>query len=159
MAFALTVALVLAQATGDTNVPTSPSILFEPLRLGLMSDVPPLLATDRECSDERFATPRTAARALSLAPRLTLVGFSRAACPIESAIGGGLTYVVPLRPAVFFVASAGVLAQPPYGPRPLILHTQARADIVFDRGQGLSWSVGLRSNRGNSPSLSVGGIF
>lgn len=153
----------------DAAPPSSPSILFEPLRLGLMSDVAPRSATEPGCS-ERIettggATAMTAGTPMQfftsrpIAPHLTLVGFSRAGCPVDAAIGGGLTYVVPLRPSVFFVASAGILAQPPYGARPLIIHSQVRADVVLDRGEGRSWSVGVRSNRGSSPSLTFGGIF
>jgi hypothetical protein len=35
-----------------------------------------------------------------------------------------------------------------------------RADIVFDRGEGRSWSVGVRTDRAaGSPGLTFGGIF
>jgi hypothetical protein len=154
----------------DAALPSSPSILFEPLRLGLMSEVAPLSATEPGCSDRIETTgsltamgpgtPMQYMRALPLAPRLTLVGFSRAGCPVDSAIGGGLTFVVPLRPSVFFVTSAGALLQPPYGTRPLTVIPQVRADIVFDRGEGRSWSVGVRTDRAaGSPGLTFGGIF
>jgi hypothetical protein len=156
----------------DAALPSNPSILFEPLRLGLMSDVPSRAAGEPGCSDRiettggftaaGAGTPMQFMRALPLplVPRLTLVGFSRAGCPIDAVIGGGLTYVVPLRPSVFFVTSAGALLQPPYGQRPLAIIPQARADVVFDRGEGRSWSVGVRTNRGaGSPSLTFGGIF
>lgn len=169
MGFVLATTIVLAQATGDTSVPSSPSILFEPLRLGLVSEVPPLSATEPGCADRlemagsatgaTAGTPMMSTRAWSLAPRLTLIGFSRAGCPIDSAIAGGLTYVVPLRRSVFFVASGGALLQPPYGRRPLTIIPQARADVVFDRGGGRSWNVGVKTNRQGAPSLTFGGIF
>jgi hypothetical protein len=156
----------------DAALPSSPSILFEPLRLGLMSEIAPRSATEPGCSDRVETTgsltamgagmPMQFMRAmpLPLAPRLTLIGFSRAGCPVDSVIGGGLTYVVPLRPSVFFVTSAGALLQPAFGQRRLAIIPQARADVVFDRGEGRSWSVGVRTNRAAaSPSLTFGGIF
>lgn len=156
----------------DATLPSSPTILFEPLRLGLMSEVAPLSSTEAGCRDRvemtgsltasSAGTPMQFTRAVPLpfTPRLTLVGFSRAGCPVESAIGGGLMYVVPLRPSVFFVASAGILLQPAYGARALTVIPQARADVVFDRGEGRSWSIGVKTNRGAaSPSLTFGGIF
>lgn len=140
----------------DASLPSDPSILFEPLRLGLMSEVPSQAMTEPGCSGHVETTYQLS---FPVARRLTLVGFSRAACPIDAAIGGGLTYVVPLRPSVFFVASGGILVQPPYGPRPLTIIPQARADVVFDRGQGRSWSVGVKTNRQSGPSLTFGGVF
>lgn len=155
----------------DAALPSSPSILFEPLRLGLMSEIAPMAATEPGCRDTVEmtgsltamgpATPMQRVRAVPLGPRLTLVGFSRGGCPIDAAIGGGLTYAVPLRPSVFFVTSAGALVQPPFGTRPVTIIPQARADAVFDRGEGRSWSVGVRTTTrgGGSPSLTFGGIF
>jgi hypothetical protein len=156
----------------DAALPSSPSILFEPLRLGLMSEVAPMGATEPGCRDRvemtgsltaaSAATPMQFLRAvpLPLAPRLTLIGFSRAGCPIDSAIAGGLTYAVPLRPSIFFVASAGALLQPAFGKRPLTIIPQVRADVVFDRGEGRSWSVGVKTNRaGSIPSVTFGGSF
>jgi hypothetical protein len=155
----------------DAALPSSPSILFEPLRLGLMSEVAPMSATEPGCSDrlERTGTltagtagsPMQFTRSVPIPffPRLTLVGFSRAGCPIDSAIGGGLTYVVPLRPSVYFVMSAGALLQPAFGDRPIKIIPQVRADVVFDRGEGRSWSVGVQTIRGHGPGLTFGGIF
>lgn len=140
----------------DAALPSDPSILFEPLRLGMMSEVPSQAATEPGC---RGHVETTYALSRPLTPRLTLVGFSRAGCPIDSAIGGGLTYVVPLRPSVFFVTSAGLLLQPPYGQRPLTIIPQVRADVVFDRGEGRSWSVGIKTNRQAGPSFTFGGVF
>lgn len=154
----------------DAALPSDPAILFEPLRLGLVSDVGSRAATEPGCSDRVETTggltamgpgtPMQFTRVVPLpfAPRLTLVGFSRAGCPIDALIAGGLTYVVPLRPSVFFVTSIGALAQPPYGHRPLTVTPQVRADVVFDRGEGRSWNIGVRSNK-SGPSLTFGGIF
>lgn len=154
----------------DAALPSSPSILFEPLRLGLMSEVAPISAAEPGCRDVGAMTGSLTASGsgmptqitrhipIPLFPRLTLVGFSRVGCPVDSAIATGFTYVVPLRPSVFFVTSAGVLLEPAYGPRPLTITPQARADVVFDRGDGRSWSVGVKSGRAG-PSLTFGGIF
>lgn len=141
----------------DAALPSDPSILFEPLRLGLLSEIPSQAATEPGCSGH---VETTYALSFPVARRLTLVGFSRAACPIDSAIGGGLTYVVPLRPSVFFVTSAGLVVQPPYGQvRPLTIIPQVRADVVFDRGDGRSWNIGVKTNRHSGPSLTFGGVF
>jgi hypothetical protein len=70
------------------------------------------------------------------------------------------TFAWTLALSVFFVTSAGALLQPAFGQRRLAIIPQARADVVFDRGEGRSWSVGVRTNRAAaSPSLTFGGIF
>jgi hypothetical protein len=154
----------------DAAPPPPPSILFEPLRLGLMSDVPPLSATEPGCGDRVEMTGSLTASSagmpmqftrsipIPLLPRLTLVGFSRAGCPIDSAIGGGFVNVISLRPSIFFVTSAGILAQPPYGARPWVVHSQVRADIVVDRGEGRSWNFGV-TTRKSGPAFTFGGVF
>lgn len=156
----------------DAALPSNPSILFEPLRLGLMSEIPSRAAGEPGCSDRIETTGGLTATTagspmqfmrtvpIPFAPRLTLVGFSRAGCPIDAAIAGGLAYVVPLRPSIYFVTSAGALLQPPFGPRPLTVIPQARADVVLDRGEGRSWTFGVRTSRGTTgPSLTFGGVF
>lgn len=154
-------------STGST-APSSQAILFEPLRLGLLGDVAPMSAGEPGCADRVEAAgnatasssgaPMQSLAARTLAPRLTLFGMSRAGCAIDAGMGGGLVYVVPLRPSVFFVAGFGTLVQPPYGARPAIVHTQGRADVVFDRGQGRSWSFGLKTTA-RTAGVSFGGIF
>jgi hypothetical protein len=155
----------------DAAPPPPPSIFIEPLRLGLLSDVPSRSANEPGCSDRvetigslTAAGPGSAMQftrrvPIPFIPRLTLVGFSRAGCPIDAAIGTGATYVVPLRPSVFFVMSSGVLVQPPYGNRPLTIIPKVRADVVFDRGEGRSWSVGVQTIHRHGPGITFGGIF
>lgn len=157
-----------ASGSAGRAAPSSQAILFEPLRLGLLGDIAPMSAGEPGCADRVEAAgnatasssgaPMQALAARALAPRLTLFGLSRAGCPVDAGIGAGLVYVVPLRPSVFFVAGFGTLVQPRYGERPAIVHTQARADLVFDRGQGRSWNVGLRTTA-RTAGVSFGGIF
>ncbi len=157
-----------ASGSAGSIAPTSQAILFEPLRLGLLGGVAPMSATEPGCADRVEATGNTTASsaggpmqsmtARTLVPRLTLFGMSRAGCPVDAGAGGGLLYVVPLRPSVFFVAGIGTFIQPPYGQRPAVVHTQGRADVVIDRGQGRSWSFGLKTT-GRAAGLSFGGIF
>lgn len=157
-----------ASGYGVHGPPSSQAILFQPLTLGLAGEVPPLTATEPGCRDHLEATGNATASSAGtpmqfsfarvLAPRLTLFGMSRAGCAVDASLGAGLVYVVPLRPKVFFVAGFGALLQPPFGSRPAIVHVQGRADVVFDRGQGRSWNVGLRTSGGTS-GVSFGGIF
>lgn len=150
------------------RAPSSQAILFEPLRLGMLGDVPPMSPGDPGCRDHLEAIGNATAssagaplqflHARTLAPRLTLFGMSRAGCAVDAAIGGGLVYVVPLRPKMFFVLGVSTLVQPAYGGRPAIVRPQVRADVVFDRGGGRSWNVGIRST-GATSGVSFGGIF
>lgn len=157
-----------ASGSPPSGAPSSQAILFEPLRLGLLGDAHPVWQSEPGCSDHLEATGNATASsagapmqllyARTLLRRLTLFGMSRGGCAVDAGAGGGLVYVVPLRPQVFFVAGFGTFVQPPYGNRPAMVHSQGRADVVFDRGDGRSWSVGLRTT-GRAAGLSFGGIF
>ena len=71
-------------------------------------------------------------------------------------------FVQPLAPKVSLVLSAGAIYLPHYGTGGSHdVVTQARADVVFQRSEGRTLSVGIATPRnGNgSPRLTVGGIF
>lgn len=157
-----------ADAADATGAPSSQAILFEPLRLALLSEVPPTGRGLPGCADHleaagtataaTFGAPMQSVFAHTLLPRLTLFGFSRAGCPADAVIGGGLVYVVPLRPKVFFVTGLGTVLQPRIDGQPPVVHAVGRADVVFDRGAGRSLHVGVRAG-GRAPGLTFGGIF
>jgi len=93
--------------------------------------------------------------AKQLTPQLSLVGMSRGGCALGAAGGGGLLYVVPLKPRLFFVAGFGTTLDPPIaGARPAIVRPNGRMDLVIDRGQGRSWTVGI-----DTRGVSFGGLF
>lgn len=158
-----------AQGAAGVHAPSSSSILFEPLRLGLLGETFPMdrlePGCDRHLEAAGTATAATAGAPMQslfarrLLPGLTLFGMSRGGCAVGAAIGAGLTYVVPLAPKIFFVAGFGAIGTPPIpGYRRLDVRPLARVDLVFDRGGGRSWNVGVRAN-GRTSGVSFGGIF
>jgi hypothetical protein len=90
---------------------------------------------------------------LSLVPGLTLSGFSTAGCPVDSGIGGSLTYSVPVQPATWLVAGLGV-----YGtPRSILVsqrQSDLRIDLVHAIGKGRTIGIGI-----GLEGLAVGGLW
>jgi hypothetical protein len=150
-------------------------LALEPLRLSLLGEHVPLPTSISDCRDgasvagsftggpimaghRAFATNLLRPTSWRT-PRLTLFGFSRIGCARDSAAGGGLTFTLPVRKDVFFVASGGAIYLPHAGPggRP-VSSTRLGADVVLRRSDGRSYSVGVGTFRGG-PMVSVGGIF
>jgi hypothetical protein len=89
---------------------------------------------------------------IQLTPRLVLHGFSDLGCPgdpyasLDAGMGGGLTYAMPLRPALWLVGSAGAYGVPAHDVVParavvgggLDLVTKTKDNRVFTTGIGLS---------------------
>jgi hypothetical protein len=93
------------------------------------------------------------------APRLTLWGFQRGGCAIDGAVGGGLTFTVPIKRDVFFAIGAGAIYLPQGGPNGTAAYdVKGRADVVFARPGGRSFNIGVTTIR-NTPSVSFGGVF
>lgn len=136
-------------------------LALEPLRLGLTGDVFPRGLWEPNCGDRGGIAPFASAQAtaIRLVPHLTLFGFSRGGCAIDGLVGGGIAYVKPVSPGVHFALSAGALLVPhgTLGDKP-VSRTQARANLIFNRPGGRSWSVGIATGTGG-PRLSVGGVF
>jgi hypothetical protein len=80
---------------------------------------------------------------VALTPQLVLHGFSSAGCAVDGALGGGLTYAVPLRPALWLVAGAGFFGTPPHAGLAAQQRGDLRLDLIQQRGDGQSVSVGL----------------
>jgi hypothetical protein len=91
---------------------------------------------------------------LQLTPNLTLHGFSSAGCPVDSAIGGAVTYSIPINPSIWLVAGAGVYTVPAHYGLPARQQSDVRLDLVKTTNDGRSVSVGV-GRRG----VSIGGSF
>lgn len=158
-------------ASGSDGSGSSASPALEPIRLGLMGDAPAGGAAAGPCesNDARSfeastspTTPFQSAYGVRLVPRLTLFAFSRGGCVFDGAAGGALVFVQPLAPKVSLVLSAGAIYLPHYGTGGSHgVATQARADVVFQRPEGRTLSVGIATprNGSGSPRLTFGGIF
>ena len=132
----------------------SRSIIFEPIRLSLMSMAVPAGGPDASGCGEApesvgtvtagapgFAAQYTAA--VQLVPRLTLVGFGRGGRACDAAAGAALVYATPIRKDVWLVASAGILHLPQALAGTPKATGQARVDLVFARPKGRSLAVGI----------------
>jgi len=144
---------------------------FAPLRLTLTGGLFALGNTFPGCDSRMEASGNTVSgfavqrySYLPLAPQLVLHGFSSAGCPIDSGIGGGLTYAVPLRKSLWLVSSAGLYTLPtPIGAGRAPVTTAARIDFVKKLGWGRTLSLGLGARLGSGTgqfnALNFGGSF
>jgi hypothetical protein len=132
----------------------APALAVLPLRLSLQASLFPMAPGmgDDRCGVHGFPVQRSAV--MFLTPRLQLHGFSSVGCLIDGAIGGGLTYVTPLRRDLWLVASAGIYGVPPHLPSVGQVHTDARLDVVKRTSDNRTYSVGI-GKRG----LTFGGSF
>jgi hypothetical protein len=154
---------------GDaTGAAAPPQLVLEPIRSDLIGMTRP---AHREpgCAEAAPSTGSATAAtsghplqhvvALELVPRLTLFGFSRAGCALESSAGAALVYAAPIRRNIFLTGSAGILHLPHNGPGGSnVRHWQLRGDVVFVRPEGRSYSVGVGVS-GARTTLTFGGIF
>lgn len=160
-------------ASGSGGTTVAPPAL-EALRLAMLDHAPPIGPAfgGAMCGNAPetagvatgaagFGTQRAAA--VALVPRLTLFGFSRTGCAVDSALGAGLVYEQPIAQNVSFTFGLGAL----YQPLGVILPSQeaqlqnrvqpsARVAVVVKRPGGRAYWVGLDVLR---PSVSFGGIF
>lgn len=156
--------------SGDTTTPPPGlplDVAMMPLRIGLLGDtwlkarVFPGCEADVEAgtnSQNGFALQRTAA--MRLVPRLTLVGFSRAGCQVDAALGGGLVYSALIKKDFWFVGGVGVLGLPHAAPAGTTMWKgEIRADLMFRESPSRMWNLGLRSTGGGVTGLSFGGLL
>jgi hypothetical protein len=145
------------EPTGDPNALDALSA-FTPARLSLLSDlvpIGPLLGSDCAAQSEAsgnslhgFTMQRYTF--LQLTPRLVLHGFSSTGCALDSGVGGGVTYTVPLKKNMWLVGSAGVYAIPGRG---AALRARTRSDAGLDlmvrpaQDRTLSVGIGRRGVR------------
>lgn len=143
----------------------SPWVLSSPLRLSLQNGIFPFAPLFSNCGSVEDS-PGYAAGGIAmqrytflpLAPRLTLHGFSSGGCAVDGALGGGVTYEMPLRPNLSLVAGAGVYGVPGHAPLPARTQSGARVDLIKQLDAGRSIGVGVGVQRG-TPSVSVGGSW
>jgi hypothetical protein len=146
--------------------PTGPGglsswVLSTPLRLSLQGDIQPIARAFPNCISREeaagntingFAVQRFAS--IHLTKALTLQGFSSAGCPVDGAIGAGLTYTVPLQPSLWLVASAGIYGVPGHAPFPPRQSGDLRVDLTKQLNDGRTMTVGV-GRRGTT----VGGAW
>jgi hypothetical protein len=139
----------------------SPWLASTPLRLSLQSTIFPMAGAFPNCaavegpsgnSINGWAVQRYTI--IPLTPNLALHGFSSAGCPIDGAIGGGLTYSSPLGKEWWLVAGAGMYGVPRHDSMPARRRSDLRIDMMKALPDGRSLSVGV-GRRG----VTVGGSF
>jgi hypothetical protein len=153
--------LLLGEPTGSGSL--APWTASLPLRLSLQSTMFPLSMSGMFPNCESLEGPSGNSfqgipvqryTMLSLTPNLVLQGFSSAGCPVDGAIGGGITYSIPIRPSIWLVAGAGFYGVPAHDSLPARRRSDFRVDLVKTTSDGRSMSVGV-GRRG----VSVGGSF
>jgi hypothetical protein len=129
--------------------------IFEPLRLALLAPSVPVGSMLAPCRDSvTSAGSVTASRpgfapqyasALRLVPRLTLYGFSRGGCAVDTAVGGGMVYAQPIVPQkLWLVGSAGSIFLPRAGSLGApVARTEARVDALVMRGDQHTMRFGI----------------
>lgn len=143
--------LLPGEPTGTAGL--SPWVASTPLRLSLQGAIRPIAGGFSNCASleepsgntvngfpvQRFASIR-------LAPALVLQGFSSAGCPVDGALGGGLTYTISIRPSLSLVVGAGAYGVPAHSPYPARVANDARIDLMkgVDGGGTLSIGIGKR---------------
>jgi hypothetical protein len=140
-----------------TGEPTSaggvlpPTLAVLPLRLSLMGATFPIagaFAGDPCASREEssgntvWGFPVQNATYLQLTPQLTLHGFSSQGCPLDSSIGGGISYAITLPQNLWLVVNAGLLSQPgmPGGTR---TRAETRLDLMMRPTPDRAYALGI----------------
>jgi hypothetical protein len=155
----LTAPWLRGEPTGPTGL--SSWVLSTPLRLSLQGDIHPIGGGFPNCVSREepsgntingFAVQRFAS--IRVTEALTLQGFSSAGCPIDGAIGAGVTYTVPLQSSLWLVASAGVYGVPGHAPYPPRQSNDLRVDLTKQLDDQHTTTVGV-GRRG----ITVGGAW
>jgi hypothetical protein len=131
-----------------------PAVVLDAIRMSLFGAVVPHHANDAACGDSLESTGIVTAgtsglalqrvSSIQLIPRLTLSGFARGGCAVDSGIGGALVYATPLAKNIFLVGSAGFIRLPHAAPGGKgVTRGDVRLDVVFARPSGRSYAVGV----------------
>jgi hypothetical protein len=132
-----------------------------PLRLSLQSPIFPTAGGYPNCTTREDASgnsfngwPVQRYALLAVTPNLVLHGFTSAGCPVDGAIGGGVTYTVPLQPSWWLVMGGGMYGVPAHDSIPARRSADVRIDVMKKIDDRRSVSVGL-GRRG----VSLGGSW
>ena len=135
---------------GEPSGALSPSMAAVPLRLSLQSTIFPMAGGFPNCASREDGSGNSFQgwvvqryTMLSLTPNLTLHGFSAAGCPVDSAIGGGVTYTVPLQPTWWVVMGGGMYGTPSHAGLPGQRRADLRVDFMKTIDSTTSVSIGL----------------
>jgi hypothetical protein len=144
-----------------TQAGLSPWAASTPLRLSLQSTIFPMAGGFPNCASLEDPSgnaingwPVQRYTVIPLTPSLTLHGFSSAGCPIDGAIGGGVTYTSPLGKDWWLVAGAGMYGVPRHDSMPARRRSDLRVDMMKALPDGSTLSVGV-GRRG----VTLGGSF
>lgn len=85
---------------------------------------------------------------LAMTSRLALHAFSRLGCPLDSAVGGAVTYTLPLSHDVSIVPSAGVLARSTLDQGRVRTAGSARVDLMLGTAGDRTLGIGIGRQRG-----------
>jgi hypothetical protein len=152
---------LVGEPTGDTGA-LAGNLASAPLRLSLENSIFPIGQGFDQCGTREDAAGNSTGgiatqryTLLRLSPNLALHGFTRAGCPIDGAIGAGITYSVKVRPSLWLVAGAGIYT----APAPALwaggrTQNDFRIDLVNKVSDQRSFSVGV-GKRG----VTFGGVF
>jgi hypothetical protein len=164
LAFSTVLAVAMAQASfAPAQDPAPPGgeptgqgaasaqyVLSTPLRLSLQSTLFPVASAFQGCASLTEASgnsvhgfPVQRYSFVPLAPRLVLHGFSSVGCPVDGAMGGGITYSVPVRPTWSIVMAAGLYGSPFLQLLPRQQMTDLRVDVVQRAENGRSYGFGV----------------
>jgi hypothetical protein len=152
---------LVGEPTGDTGA-LAGNLASAPLRLSLQNSIFPIGQGFDQCGTREDAAGNSTGgiatqryTLLRLSTNLVLHGFTRAGCPIDGAIGAGITYSVQVRPTLWLVAGAGIYT----APAPALwaggrTQNDFRIDLVNKVSNQRSFSVGV-GKRG----VTFGGVF
>jgi hypothetical protein len=165
---ALTLEPLFGEPTGPTVGP-DPALAVLPLRLSMLGMAFPHAGTgpsdpfhcaprEDPSGNSRYGFPVEHQVYLAMTSQLVLHGFSRLGCPIDSVVGGGVTYTVPLSHDVSIVPSAGVLARSNGMTGRVPSKRTVRVDLIMNTGNGRTLGIGV-GKRGNRQGLQLTGTW
>jgi hypothetical protein len=106
--------------------------------------------------------PYMGSAAFQLAPRLSLLAFSRLGCPITSGLGAVVAYDVPLARSLALSLSGSLFAMPQALDRGTATRSLLRADIVNKSptgGMTQTWGIQTLRARGTSSTTTVSATY
>jgi hypothetical protein len=152
----------------DPNPAADPPALLQPMQLALVA--PDFVAGERYapgCDENAVTTGNSAwgsglpwirSQGYQLSPRLSVLAFTRAGCPITSGIGAAAAYTMPIGQRVALAMSGGLYGMPQVIDKGWVYKGILRTELVWRRADGNVAHTGLEamSLRGASSSARLG---